>query len=57
MTVTTLQPHYPLDSNHFVRMQEPYKKTMNQMAEKIDGIKNCRDGEPDPYIIIILTQL
>ena len=57
MTVTTLQPHYPLDSNHFVRMQEPYKKTMNQMAEKNDGIKNCRDGEPDPYIIIILTQL
>ena len=38
-------------------MQEPYKKTMNQMAEKIDGIKICRDGEPDPYIIIILTQL
>ena len=38
-------------------MQEPYKKTLNQMAEKQVESQNCRDGEPDPYIIIILTQL
>ena len=27
------------------------------MAEKQVESQNCRDGEPDPYIIIILTQL
>ena len=35
-----------------------YKREMFNQAEiRKKEMQNCRDGEPDPYIIIILTQL
>jgi len=38
---------------------QSYSKDMNTIAREIEKKENQnnRDGEPDPYVIIILTQL